>query len=153
MTAFKMYDNLFDGIMEDLAPAFDSVHRTLNAAHETAQNCSTPMNVFKEEDGSYGVEVAVVGKKKEDIKLSATTDNGKVSLLIESVEPEGAEEDTEVSKRQYSVKKIKAGKLNVAIILPNTLDFSKLSAKVADGLLTVKIPVKEEEKPLTFEIQ
>lgn len=146
----KFYNNLFDGLLDDLTPAFESVQKTISAAKETAQNCTTPMNVFKEEDGSYGVEVAVVGKKKEDIKLSAKNENGKTALLIETVEPET---DTAEDKRQYSVKKIKAGKMNISILLPSNLDFAKLTAKVEDGLLSIAIPVKEAEKPLTFEIQ
>lgn len=72
-TMYKMYENLFDGLMEDLNPVFDGLNKAITKAPEACA-VTSPMNVFKEEDGSYGVEVAVVGKTKEDIKLSARTE-------------------------------------------------------------------------------
>lgn len=149
---YKMYENLFDGLMEDLNPVFDGLNKAITKAPEACA-VTSPMNVFKEEDGSYGVEVAVVGKTKEDIKLSARTENGKTFLFVESVEKEQSEDEKAAEqKRVYSVKKIKSGKINLQIGLPTTLDFTKLSAKVENGLLKISIPVSEAMKPLTFDI-
>lgn len=154
-----MYNNLFDGLVDELAQGFStSLNNTVKSAEKAVEKATVdyPMNVFKEEDGSYGVEVAVVGKTKDDLTLSSRTESGKTWLIIKDKEPEKKEEaektESAEDKRVYSVKKIKSGKLNLEIGLPSTLDFAKLNAKVANGLLKISIPVAEALKPIQFTI-
>ena len=37
--------------------------------------------------------------------------------------------------------------------LPSNLDIRKTSKKVENGLLTITIPIKEEEKPIEIEVE
>ena len=51
-------------------------------------------------------------------------------------------------------KKIKkATKLEFSRLIPTNFDVEKTTKTVENGLLTIRIPVKEEEKPVEIEIQ
>lgn len=113
-----------------------------------------PMNIIHEEDGSSTIEVAIVGKTREDVKVKGIVEDGKTYLTIEAVEPEKTEDtQAEESKRTYTLRKIKGtGKLAAKIFVPANLDIKKTTVKVENGLLTVNIPVADEAKPIEFEI-
>ena len=141
-----MNKTIFENLLSQLN-AFDS------AVNDTAK-VNVPMNIIHEEDGSSTIEVAVVGKTREDIKLKGTIEDGKSYLTIESVEKEATEEEKEAeAKRIYTVRKIKGtSKLSIKIFVPANLTLKELTAKVENGLLTVKIPVCAEARPVEFDI-
>lgn len=113
-----------------------------------------PMNIIHEEDGSSTIEVAIVGKTREDVKVKGIVEDGKTYLTVESVEKEKTEEEQSAdAKRTYTLRKIKGtGKLSAKIFVPANLDIKKTTVKVENGLLTVNIPVADEAKPIEFEI-
>ena len=129
-----------------------------NAA-KAAEKVAVPMNIIREEDGSSTVEVAIVGKAREDVSVKGVVENGKTFLLINTIEKEKTEdektEDEKVEdKRKYTVRKIKGtGKLSIKLLIPSTLNLNKAEVTVENGLLTVKIPAAEEAKPIEFEIK
>lgn len=141
-----MNKTIFENILSELN-AFD------RAVNDTAK-VNVPMNIIHEEDGSSTIEVAVVGKTREDIKLKGTIEDGKSYLTIESVEKEATEEEKEAeAKRIYTVRKIKGtSKLSIKIFVPANLTLKELTAKVENGLLTIKIPVCAEARPVEFDI-
>lgn len=141
----------FETLFDNFYDTFDNVNNIAKQAEKVA----LPMNIIREEDGSSTVEVAVVGKTREDISVKGITENGKVYLVIESIEKEKTEDEKNVDeKRSYSVHKIKGtDKLSIKLFVPSTLDIKGATVKVENGLLTVKIPVAEEAKPITFEIK
>ena len=143
----SQYNNLFDTLLSE----FNMLDKAVN---ESANKVNIPMNIIHEEDGSSTIEVAVVGKTREDIKLKGTIEDGKSYLNIESVEKEVTDEEKEAeSKRIYTLRKIKGvGKLSAKIFVPANLSLKALTAKVENGLLTINIPVTEESKPVEFEI-
>lgn len=147
MFEFKtLFDNFYD--------TFDTFDNVNNIAKQ-AEKVALPMNIIREEDGSSTVEVAVVGKTREDISVKGITENGNVYLVIESIEKEKTKDEKNVDeKRSYSVHKIKGtDKLSIKLFVPATFDINGATVKVENGLLTVKIPVAEEAKPITFEIK
>lgn len=149
------YNNLFDIFnFNDFDKQLDTFKKLDEQVGETMDKVTIPMNIIHEEDGSSTIEIAVVGKTREDIKLKGTVEDGKTYLTIESIEKEVSEEDKEAeSKRIYTVRKIKGtGKLMTKIFIPANLDVKQLFAKVENGLLTVTIPVAEEAKPIEFDI-
>lgn len=138
---FKQFENLFfNSFVDDFNDVVDKV--------------TIPMNIIHEEDGSATIELAVVGKSEKDIKVSGTTEDDKTFLIIETVEQEKTEDEKQAEeKREYSIRKIKGtGKLTAKILVPARLDLSKAVKTVENGLLTIKIPVAEKAKPVTFEI-
>lgn len=149
------YNSLFDGMFNPWIDNFDkSFEKLSKAVGDTMEKVTIPMNIIHEEDGSSTIEVAVVGKTKEDIKLKGSVEDGKTYLSIDSVEQEKSEDEKDAeSKRVYTLRKIKGtGKLSAKIFVPANLDIKKLTAKVENGLLTINIPVAEEAKPVEFDI-
>ena len=142
-----MENSIFENLLKELN-AFD------NAFNNTAAKVNVPMNIIHEEDGSSTIEVAVVGKTREDIKLKGTIEDGKTYLTIETVEKEVTDEQKEAeSKRIYTVRKIKGtGKLSIKIFVPANLSMKELTAKVENGLLTINIPVCPEARPVEFTV-
>jgi len=96
-------------------------------------------NVFAEENGTY-VELALAGYSKEqlDIKIEDNV------LLVSAAKKEG-DSTTRFASRAFS-QKFRIG---------DNLDINKVEAKFENGLLSIFIPRKEEEKPAikTVEIQ
>ena len=141
-------NNIFENLLKELN-AFDA------SFNDTAEKVNVPLNIIHEEDGSSTIEVAVVGKTREDIKLKGTIEDGKSYLTIESVEKEMTDEEKAAEeKRVYTVRKIKgASKLSIKIFVPANLTLKELTAKVENGLLTINIPVCAEARPVEFEIK
>ena len=147
------FENLFLQPFEDI----------FNAA-KAAEKVAVPMNIIRNEDGSSTVEVAVVGKSREDVSVKGVVENGKTFLLINTVEKKKTEDektDDETpeaeqaeDKRKYTIRKIKGtGKLSIKLLIPSTLNLNKAEVTVENGLLTVNIPAAEEAKPIEFEIK
>ncbi len=141
------FENLFfnSSVIDDI----------FNAAKTTAEKVAVPMNIIREEDGSSTVEVAIVGKTREDVSVKGIVENGNKFLLINTIEKEKTDEEkTADEKRKYTVRKIKGtGKLSIKLFVPSTLNLNKAEVSVENGLLTVNIPAAEEAKPIEFEIK
>ena len=55
-----------------------------------------------------------------------------------------------VNSMRHLIKSM--NKMDITLLLDKTLDVSKTTKTVENGLLTIRIPVKAEEKPVEFEI-
>lgn len=114
-----------------------------------------PVDIFREKDGTFVIEAAVVGVKADQVKVTVKTENGRNTLTIKVNPTEMTEDEKKAfESRQYELRKIKKGaKLEINRLLPSNLDIRKTTKKVEDGLLTITIPVKEEEKPIEIEVE
>ena len=93
-------------------------------------------SVFANEDNSAVVLQALVpGRTKKDISISITSSY----VLIEAPEHQLGE--------GFAFPEIKKN-----YRLPNTLDGGAARGKVADGVLTLTIPMKEQDKPHKIKI-
>lgn len=113
-----------------------------------------PLNQYTEKDGTMVFELAVVGMTEKDLKVTVKTEQNVSNLSIKSIIPELTEEEKQkINERTYRFKKIKSmNKIDITLLLDKTLDVSKTTKTVENGLLTIRIPVKAEEKPVEFEI-
>lgn len=136
-------------IFNDILSQINAISGEISA---TADKVNVPMNIIQEEDGSSTIEIAVVGKTRDDIKLKGTCENGKSFLIIESKDTK-TDEDAEAA-RVYACRKIKrADKLFLKLFVPANLALKDLKAKVENGLLTINIPVTEDARAIDFEVK
>lgn len=147
---FKQFENLFfNSIIDDF--------NALSGIKKVEDKVTLPLNIIHETDCSSTVELAVVGKSREDVDVQGVIEDGKQFLIIKSIEKELTDEEKAVEeKRDYSVHKIKgANKLYVKILVPARLNLKEAESKVSNGLLTVKIPAVEKEEPefIKFDIK
>lgn len=148
---FKQFENLFfNSIVDDFNDALSGIKKV-------EDKVTFPLNIIHETDGSSTVELAVVGKSREDIDVQGVIEDNKQFLVIKSIEKELTDEEKAAeAKRIYSAHKIKgANKLYVKILVPARLNLKEAESKVSNGLLTVKIPAVEKKEPeaIKFDIK
>ena len=116
-------------------------------------NATAPAVNVKETAEDYTMEVAVPGLKKEWVRVNIDNE-GNLKLAIEN-KFEHKEENKDEKKSDekhvhYLRREFSYSNYEQTYVLPDDVDRNKISAKVADGVLTVVIPkeVKEEQKTL-----
>ena len=77
--------------------------------------------------------------KREDI--SVTFENGVLTLKGER------KFEQEVKKENFQRIERRHGSFSRSFTLPNTVDAGKISASYKDGVLTIRLPQREEAKP------
>lgn len=111
-------------------------------------SATAPAINVKESDADYEVEVAAPGLTKEDFNVHLNQD-GDLNIKMES-KKETKDED---KKSHYLRREFAYSKFEQTLILPEDVDKDAISAKVADGVLTVTLPkIKKEEKNITRQI-
>lgn len=139
-----MYTNI-DTIFDN--SVFDNI---FNKVFEAQPAITWPINLYTEGDNEV-IEIAVVGKEKEDIKIqSKIGTDGIVHLTIDISD---AKKDSEKSTdRQYLIRKVKNGAGHIDVPVSDVYDLTKLTASISKGLLTVKIPKAESKKAQEYTI-
>jgi len=111
-------------------------------------SATAPAINVKESENDYEVEVAAPGLTKEDFDVHLNQD-GDLNIKMESKK----EKKEESKKSHYLRREFAYAKFEQTLILPEDVDKDSISAKVADGVLTVTLPkVKKEEKNITRQI-
>jgi HSP20 family molecular chaperone IbpA len=143
-----------DKLAEAVNNAFGTTFRDIPSITE---KIDFPLDQYTEPDGTFVVEVAVVGMDADEVKVTVKTEGGRNTLSIKAQPKELTEEEKKaIEDRNYAggIKKIKkATKLELSRLIPSNLDIRKTTKKVENGLLTIRIPVKEEEKPIEIEVE
>jgi HSP20 family protein len=82
--------------------------------------------------------------KREDI--SVTFENGVLTLKGER------KFEQETTKENYHRVERRHGTFSRSFTLPNTVDASRISAAYKDGILTIRLPQREEAKPKQIDV-
>jgi HSP20 family protein len=82
--------------------------------------------------------------KREDI--SVTFENGVLTLKGER------KFEQEANKENYHRVERRHGTFSRSFTLPNTVDASRISAAYKDGILTIRLPQREEAKPKQIDV-
>ena len=82
--------------------------------------------------------------KREDV--SVTFENGVLTLKGERKFEE------ETTKENYHRVERRHGTFSRSFTLPNTVDASRISAAYKDGILTIRLPQREEAKPKQIDV-
>ena len=128
--------------------------QTLKDAPVINTKIDFPIDIYTEADGTLVFEVAVVGMGADEIKVTVKKENGRNTLAIKAQPKELSEEDKKaIETRNYEGAIKKATKLEFTRLIPTNFDVEKTTKTVENGLLAIRIPVKEEEKPVEIEIQ
>lgn len=132
----KPNDARFHGLFDNF---FSPEFNVLNRSGFPASNYALPKVNIKEDKDGYQLELAVPGMTKEDFKIKLHQD----VLTVSSEKKEEAEKDTTTySRREFSYQSFER-KFN----LPESVDSEKITANYVNGVLSIRIPKKEEAKP------
>ena len=112
-----------------------------NESNVQKQNTTAPAINVKESLTRYTVEVAAPGMRKEDFEVNLN-ENGDLHIKMENKQQPENEEHVYL-RREFSYAKFEQ-----TLILPDDVNREKISASVADGVLTIQLPkiVQEEQK-------
>lgn len=129
LNRFSSIDRLFDHVFNDVmgAPINSLAAPTLVAP---------ALDIRTSEEDLY-LSIDVPGLKQEDLEL--TLENGVLSVKAQSKHNPGPEGHGWDSRRYRS--------LSVSYQLPEYVDTERLTANLADGVLTVRAPKHERAKP------
>jgi HSP20 family protein len=102
-----------------------------------------PVNVFREKDGLIlRVEIPGVQPERLSIETQART------LTITGVRESNAPTDASFHRRERDV-----GQFSRSVQLPEDVDVSRAQATYKYGILTVRIPKREEARPRQIAVQ
>jgi len=103
-----------------------------------ARPAAMPMNAYRKGDSFY-VELDLPGVKQDSIEL--TVEQNVLAIRAER-SPLQASDDVEVL-----ITEAPAGMFTRQVFLGDTLDAEAVEASYADGVLSLRIPVREAAKP------
>ena len=101
-------------------------------------------NDFFDDNKEYKVEVAAPGMTKNDFNIQLTSD-GDIVISMEK-KTENKEGDKKDDKKTYLRREFSYSKFEQRFSLPENVEKSKITAGMADGVLTINIPKKTEEE-------
>lgn len=103
-------------------------------------NATAPAINVVESDKDYKVEVAVPGMTKEDFNIHVGDENELVISMEKKVENED-KENKKYLRREFSYTKFQQ-----SLYLPDNVDKEKITANVANGVLTIELPKYSQEE-------
>lgn len=92
-----------------------------------------------EDENAYIVKAAIPGVKPEEVEV--TLQNNVLTLKGE------AKEDKEIKEANYYLRERRYGNFMRSVTLPTAVKAEQIEAKHEDGVLTVRLPKSEEDKP------
>ena len=97
------------------------------------------VDIYETDKNEVVLKAELPDMKREDI--SVTFENGVLTLKGER------KFEDEVKKENFQRIERRHGSFSRSFTLPNTVDAGKISASYKDGVLTIRLPQREEAKP------
>ena len=108
-------------------------------------NWMPPVDIYETDAHDLIVKAELPDMTREDIEV--TVENNVLRLRGTKKLPSDVKED------QFRRIERSYGTFSRSFTLPNTVDASKVSAEYKNGVLTVKLPYREEAKPRTINVE
>ena len=113
------------------------------AATGTRAPLAMPMDIYRTEDGSYHVEADLPGV--DDDSVEVTDEHGTLTIRADRTPRYGDSDQVIVAERPQ-------GSFTRQLSLGESVDSESLTARYADGVLHVPIPVSPKTRPRRVEI-
>jgi HSP20 family protein len=138
----------------DIAVLQDRMNRLFNDTYTFGRRDDDALNTrgawvpavdIYEQEGTLVLKAELPDMRREDIEL--TVENSTLTIRGERrLTDEIKQESFHRIERVY-------GAFSRSFSLPATVDVSKIGAEYKDGVLTVRLPVREEAKPRTIKVE
>lgn len=104
-----------------------------------------PVDIFENEGRDLIIKAELPDMSREDIEV--TVENNTLTLRgTKQMPPDVKEEQFRRIERNY-------GSFARSFTLPTTVDSTKVAAEYKNGVLTVKLPFREEAKPRSINVE
>jgi len=134
----------------DLAVMQDRLNRVFGDAYTAREegvlsNWVPAVDIFENDKKELVIKAELPDVNREDV--SVTVENNTLTLSGER------KMDSEVRKEHYHRIERSYGAFSRSFALPATVDSGKIAAEFKDGVLTVRLPFREEAKPRAINIK
>jgi HSP20 family protein len=103
-----------------------------------------PVDIYQNGDHELVLKAELPDMTREDIDI--TVDNGTLAIKGEK------KLSSEVKEEQFHRIERRYGRFSRSFSLPQTVDPGKVSAEYKQGVLTVRLPLREEAKPRSIKV-
>jgi HSP20 family protein len=108
-------------------------------------NWVPPVDIYETEGHDLIIKAELPDMTREDIEV--TVENNTLTLRGTKKLP------SDVKEEQFRRVERSYGTFSRSFTLPTTVDSSKVGAEYRNGVLTVKLPFREEAKPRTINVE
>ncbi len=137
----------------DLAEVQDRVNRVLGEFYGTRGQDDVmrrgawipPVDIYEGQNHEMIIKAELPDVKRDDIDIRV--ENNTLTLTGEKKFDESVKED------QYHRVERVYGQFSRSFSLPSTIDTEKVAADYRNGVLTIKLPMREEAKPKQIQVQ
>ena len=117
----------------------DRLSNMFNDLYAVGRSWMPAVDIFETKDSEYVLKAELPDLKREDINI--TFENGVLTLTGERKAEFDSQDGTyHRNERAY-------GRFSRSFTLPATVDANRINATYRDGLLTIRVPQREEAKP------
>lgn len=103
------------------------------------------VDIYETDAHDVVIKAELPDMSREDIEV--TVEHNTLTLRGERKRP------SDVKEEQFRRVERHYGAFTRSFTLPNTVDASKISAEYKNGVLTVKLPFREEARPRTINVE
>ena len=139
----------FDPVRE-FATLQDRMNRLFGGVYLRDEDVSSggawlpPVDIYETENHDLVLKAEIPDMSREEIAV--TVENNTLTLRGEK------KFSTDVKEDRYRRIERSYGQFTRSFTLPNTVDAAKVTADYKNGLLTVKLPFRDEAKPRTITV-
>ena len=142
--AIRRWEDPFLELRQTIDRVIEESFRPLRMLRGYEEVVPFPVDVYQTEDEVI-VKASLPGVNPEDVDVSITGD-------VLTIKGE-MKEEKEIKEEDFLLKEMRRGTFSRSINLPPNLEPEKAEAEFEKGILTVKIPRKEKEKPKTIKVK
>ena len=131
----------------DFAHLQDRINRVFTDAQGNPESNGAwvpPVDIFQNGEHEVVLKAELPDMIREDIDI--TVENGTLTIKGEKKLPGEREDQFHRIERRY-------GTFSRSFSLPQTVDTSKVAADYKNGVLTVRLPLREEAKPRQIKVE
>ena len=110
-----------------------------------ASNWVPPVDIYQTGEHEVVLKAELPGMSREDIDI--TLENGTLTIKGEK------KLAGEVKDEQFHHIERRHGTFSRSFSLPQTVDGARVSAEYRDGVLAIRLPVREEAKPRQIKVE
>ena len=125
--------------------AFSDAYAQGDEALTTSGSWVPPVDIFQNGDHEIVLKAELPDMSREHIDI--TVDNGTLTIKGEK------KFSSEVKEDQYHRIERHYGSFSRSFTLPQTVDATKVGADYRNGVLTVRLPLREEAKPRQIKVE
>jgi HSP20 family protein len=104
-----------------------------------------PVDIYQTGDQELVLKAELPDMKRDDIKM--TIENGVLTIKGDK------KLSTDVKEEQFHHVERRYGAFSRSFSLPQTIDATKVSAEYKQGVLTVRLPLREDAKPRSIKVE